>query len=496
MSKRARSTLRILPFSGRIAWKRRSRPCFGRAAGAVALDDEELALRRVTLLAIGELARQIGDVERPLAPGQVARLARRLARCRRLDDLGDDLFGVGRVLLEPLRQFVGDDALDDRPDLGGNQLVLGLRRKFRVGHLGRQDAGQTLAHVLARQRDLFPFGDAAVVGIGIDGAGQGRAKARQMRSAITLRDVVCKAQHCLVVAIGPLHRDFEHDAPGLRRGRLLLAADHDRRRMQCLLRAVEIADEGFESALEMQRHGLRLDATQIAQHQCHAAVQKSELAQPVFQGGKVELRLAEGLRARQEGDLGAGGETFAARPRRPWWGRACLGERRLGHAVAEPNEPLRPTAIDAQIEPRGEAVDDRDADPVESARHLVRVLIEFPAGVQVGHDDLGGGHSLLVVDADRNAAAVVGDGARAIGVQRHGDGVAIPAERLVDRIVDDLIDHMVQAGAVVGVANIHTRPLAHRVQPAQDLDRLLVIDRILAIGAAVPTRRGRSIVRR
>ena len=84
----------------------------GRAAGAVALDDEELALGRVALLAVGELARQIGDVERPLAPGQVARLARRLARRRRLDDLGDDLPGVGRVLLEPLRQPVGDDALD------------------------------------------------------------------------------------------------------------------------------------------------------------------------------------------------------------------------------------------------------------------------------------------------------------------------------------------------------------------------------------------------
>src|ERR1700732_2194949 len=47
-----------------------------RAAGAVALDDEQLALGRVAFLAIGELARQVGDIERALAPGQVARLAR------------------------------------------------------------------------------------------------------------------------------------------------------------------------------------------------------------------------------------------------------------------------------------------------------------------------------------------------------------------------------------------------------------------------------------
>src|SRR5258707_2110601 len=40
-----------------------------RAAGAVTLDDEQLALGRVALLAVGELARQVGDVERALAAG-------------------------------------------------------------------------------------------------------------------------------------------------------------------------------------------------------------------------------------------------------------------------------------------------------------------------------------------------------------------------------------------------------------------------------------------
>ena len=120
-------------------------------------------------------------------------------------------------------------------------------------------------------------------------------------------------------------------------------------------------------------------------------------------------------------------------------------------------------AKDAQVELRGKAVDDRDADPVQPARHLVGVLVEFPAGVQVGHDDLGGGNPFLVVDADRDAAAVVGDGDRAVGVQGHDDRVAIAGQRLVDRIVDDLVDHVVQARAVIGVADIHARPLAHGV---------------------------------
>ena len=62
----------------------------GGAAGRIALDDEDLRLRGVALLAIGELAGQAGDVERAFAARQFARLARRLARLRRLDHLADD----------------------------------------------------------------------------------------------------------------------------------------------------------------------------------------------------------------------------------------------------------------------------------------------------------------------------------------------------------------------------------------------------------------------
>src|SRR5260221_405100 len=55
----------------------------GRAAGGIALDDEDLGLGGVALLAIGELAGQRGEVQRALSPRQLARLARRLAGRRR-----------------------------------------------------------------------------------------------------------------------------------------------------------------------------------------------------------------------------------------------------------------------------------------------------------------------------------------------------------------------------------------------------------------------------
>ena len=104
LSRRAFSTFSIFPNIGRIAWKRRSRPGLRRAARRVALDDEDLAARRIALLAVGELAGQRHAVERALAEDEVARLARRLAGARRRQALVDDPPAVARVLLEVLHR--------------------------------------------------------------------------------------------------------------------------------------------------------------------------------------------------------------------------------------------------------------------------------------------------------------------------------------------------------------------------------------------------------
>jgi hypothetical protein len=92
--------------------------------------------------------------------------------------------------------------------------------------------------------------------------------------------------------------------------------------------------------------------------------------------------------------------------------------------------------------------------------------------VQLGHDDLGRRDPLLAVDAGRDAAPVVTHGDGAIGVERHPDVTSVAGERLVDGVVDHLIDHVVQARTVVGVADIHARPLAHGVEALEHLDRV------------------------
>src|SRR3546814_8704505 len=63
--------------------------------------------------------------------------------------------------------------------------------------------------------------------------------------------------------------------------------------------------------------------------------------------------------------------------------------------------------------------------------------------------------------------------------------VAMPGQRLVDRIVADFEHHVMQARPVVGVADIHARPLAHRVQALENLDRIGAIGALVGLlGAA------------
>ena len=60
-------------------------------------------------------------------------------------------------------------------------------------------------------------------------------------------------------------------------------------------------------------------------------------------------------------------------------------------------------------------------------------------------------------------------------IQDHVDAVGMAGQRLVDGIVHDLIDHVMQARAVIGVADIHAGALAHGIQALQHLDAVGVI---------------------
>src|SRR6185503_14679233 len=202
----------------------------GRAAGAVALDQEQLAQRGVTLLAVGELAGQRGDAHDRLA-ARFARFARRFARSGGIDDLPDNRPGVGRVFIEPFGHLVGNQAFQRLADLGRDQLVLGLRAELGIGQLDRNDRRQALTHILAGEADLLTLQDPRAIGIIVERPGQRRTERRQVRAAVALRDVVGEGEDVLVIAVVPLERDVDPDV-------VALAGDSDRVRHERRLRAV------------------------------------------------------------------------------------------------------------------------------------------------------------------------------------------------------------------------------------------------------------------
>ena len=53
---------------------------------------------------------------------------------------------------------------------------------------------------------------------------------------------------------------------------------------------------------------------------------------------------------------------------------------------------------------------------MQATGHLVGILVEFSAGMELGHDDLGGRNTFAFVDVGRNAAAIVAHRHRAVRV--------------------------------------------------------------------------------
>ena len=94
--------------------------------------------------------------------------------------------------------------------------------------------------------------------------------------------------------------------------------------------------------------------------------------------------------------------------------------------------------------------------------------------MQDGEYHLHGGNSGLVVDAHRNAAAVVRYRNRVVRIDDHLDGIAVTGQRLVHRIVNDLI-YQVMKPSAGGRSDVHTRPFPDCLQTFQNLNLIRTI---------------------
>ena len=114
---------------------------------------------------------------------------------------------------------------------------------------------------------------------------------------------------------------------------------------------------------------------------------------------------------------------------------------------------------------------------MKTSRDLVRVLIELATRVQLGHDDFRGGTLELVVflHVNGNAAAVVDNGDRIVGVDHDFNVVAVTRKRLIDCVVEDFENHVMEPGPVGSISDVHSGALAHRFQALQDLDAVGIV---------------------
>src|SRR5438876_21032 len=156
----------------------------GGAAGRVALDEVELRGRRVIDRAVRELARQRHAVERALAAGQLARLARGLARVASRERLVDDLLRLGRVLLEELRELDVDRLLDETAHPGIAELRLRLALELRHSELDGDDSGEALADILALQVLVLLLEQTVLPRVVVQRPRQRRLEAGEVRAAL------------------------------------------------------------------------------------------------------------------------------------------------------------------------------------------------------------------------------------------------------------------------------------------------------------------------
>ena len=242
LSMRAFSTLMILPRRGRIAWKLDWRAMIAEPPAESPSTRKSSVFTGSRSEQSASLPGQAGGVHRPLAPGEVAGLARRLAGLGGVDRLAADGARLGRVLLQVLGQPLGQRGVDEAGDLGVAELGLGLALELRLAQLQRDDRREPLARVGALQVVVLLLQQALGARVVVERARERRAEAGEVGAALVGVDVVGEGVDGLAVGGGPLQGDLERPL-----GALDLEGDDVA--VQRVARLVEVADEVADAAL-------------------------------------------------------------------------------------------------------------------------------------------------------------------------------------------------------------------------------------------------------
>ena len=156
------------------------------------------------------------------------------------------------------------------------QLSLGLPFELRLRQLHGNHGDQSLAHVVAGDRDfvLLLLEHAERAGVIVDRARQRGAKPGKMRAAVHGVDGVGEGENVFGVAVVVLQRDFHFH-------RVALAFDVNRRIVERALAAVQMLDE-FRDAAGEPKFGAS----------CRCARHRSVIFRPLFRNASSRSRCA------------------------------------------------------------------------------------------------------------------------------------------------------------------------------------------------------------
>ena len=224
--------------------------------------------------------------------------------------------------------------------------------------------------------------------------------------------------------------------------------------------AVDLPAGGLALAV-LGRFELVHQFAEVRQGDADALVQVGQFPETVRQGlVLIDDGLGEDGGVRMEGD---GGSRIAL------GGRADHLDGPEGLTLGEALLEDLALAVDLRDEEVGKGVHAGNTHAVQTAGHLVAVLVELTARMEDRQDDFQGAAVLLLVHAGRDTAAVV----------LHPDGIVLQdgdfhvraeaGHGFVDTVVHDLIHQMVET-ALTDVTDIHGGALAHRLETFQNLD--------------------------
>ena len=153
------------------------------------------------------------------------------------------------------------------------------------------------------------------------------------------------------------------------------------------------------------------------------------------------------------------------------WGRTDLGNWTQRDAAGEALLVKLAIAGDFDNHGIGERVDNRGADPMQAAGGLIGFAREFTTGMQGAQDHLKSGFvGKPRMRVNRNAAPIIADGYGIICMEFDFDAICMAGHRLIHGVVQNL-SHQVVQGPLIGAADIHAGPLAHRLETLQHLNR-------------------------